>query len=121
MALITDQEMRLKMASIASRFLARTSGEIGELRRLIDSLAVNGITALKDIEVLSHRIRGSGAVFGFANISDAAGEIEILAEKSAADQDWSALELSAQLSPMVEALLREVEQAIKNSPPAPGA
>jgi chemotaxis protein histidine kinase CheA len=78
-----DIDMQRKMAEIGARYLARTAGELGDLQRMVTQLPTGGNTTLKEIEVLAHRIRGSGAVFGFTRLSDVAGIIEMLAVDSA--------------------------------------
>jgi len=75
-------EMRRKMIEIGARYLARTITEIDDLQKMIVRLRAGDSAALKEIEILAHRIRGSGAVFGFAQLSDAAGAIEMLAVDS---------------------------------------
>jgi hypothetical protein len=103
-----QEEMRRKMAAIGARYLARTETEILDLQKMIEQLAVaspstrNGI--LKEIEVLSHRIRGSGAVFGYAQLSDAAGVIEMLAVDSALEDDLDVARLSIQFANHLDAL-----------------
>jgi len=74
-----NQELEAKFVAIGVRYLARTAAELTDLRKLIDKVPVGGKPALREIEVLAHRIRGSGAVFGFHEISTAAEVIEMLA------------------------------------------
>ena len=61
---MSDKELQDKMAAIGVRYLARTEGEAQDLLRLVEQLPVGGATTMKEIELLAHRIRGSGAVFG---------------------------------------------------------
>jgi chemotaxis protein histidine kinase CheA len=69
--------MEQRMAALGQRYLERTAGELVELSTLVERVP-NDEAAIKAIEVLSHRIRGSGAMFGFELMSDVAGEIELL-------------------------------------------
>ena len=77
---ITDNpDVQRRMAELGQRYLERTAGELGQLQSFIEQVARGDADALKNIEVLAHRIRGSGAMFGFELMSDVAGEIELLA------------------------------------------
>ncbi len=76
------QEMEIRMAELAQRYLVRTAGELEELNGLVERIPGGDEATVKAIEVLSHRIRGSGAMFGFNLVSDVATEIESLAVDS---------------------------------------
>jgi chemotaxis protein histidine kinase CheA len=105
-----QQEMQKKMLEIGGRFLQRTRGEIDDLRRMATDISTRGVDALKDLEVLSHRIRGSGAVFGFAKVSDIAGVIEMLAVESARCSTIDA-QLVSQFAQHIDELALEVSAA----------
>ena len=107
----TEEALRKKFVAIAARYLTRTRGEVDDLRKHVSELTNNTQAALKELELLSHRIRGSGAVFGFAKISDVAGEIEMLAFNSMASNDGNAAQLTPQLTQLIDALATEVERA----------
>jgi chemotaxis protein histidine kinase CheA len=68
-----------RMAELGQRYLARTVGDLDELRTQVSRIHEGDAATLKSIEMMAHRIRGSGAMFGFELLSDAAGEIEMLA------------------------------------------
>jgi HPt (histidine-containing phosphotransfer) domain-containing protein len=93
-----DIDMQRKMAEIGARYLARTTAELGDLQRMVTELPTGGNATLKEIEILAHRIRGSGAVFGFAQLSDIAGVIEMLAVDSALIDLRSKMRNDAQLA-----------------------
>jgi HPt (histidine-containing phosphotransfer) domain-containing protein len=113
----TEAELRRKMAAIGARYLARTQSEIGQLRTLIAQLDSGGKSTLKEIEVLAHRIRGSGAVFGFAELSDAAEGIEMLAVDCALEDDLDIGHLTAHLTDYLGALTQAVERAVQAAAP----
>jgi chemotaxis protein histidine kinase CheA len=74
-----EEKLRQQMASIGSRYLTRT---LGELRRIADlhSQAEAGTpTAMKELEHAAHKIHGSGAMFGFHDVSDRARDVELIA------------------------------------------
>ena len=106
-----EETMRSKMAEIGARYLARTVSEIADLEMMVARLPASGKVALKEIEVLAHRIRGSGAVFGYAKLSDAAGEIEMLAVSSAATELANATDLMAQFTAHIQTLSAETQRA----------
>jgi chemotaxis protein histidine kinase CheA len=67
-----------QVRSLANGFLVRTKDDVQRLRKLLDR-AVNGDrTVLKESERIAHSIHGAGAVFGFPQLSEAAGAIERL-------------------------------------------
>jgi hypothetical protein len=68
-----------RMAELGQRYLERTVGELDQLGALVARVPQGDEAVFKSIEMLSHRIRGSGAMFGFELVSDVAGEIELLA------------------------------------------
>jgi len=74
----SDPEMERRMAELGQRYLVRTAGELEELKQWVDRIPEGDEATVKAIEMLSHRIRGSGAMFGFELVSDVAGEIEML-------------------------------------------
>jgi hypothetical protein len=75
----TPQDLQVRMIELGRKYLERTAGELDELGKMIDEVPRGDASAYKNVEVLVHRIRGSGAMFGFNLISDAAFGIEMLA------------------------------------------
>lgn len=74
-----EQKLRQHLASIGGRYLARTLGELPRLKDLLVQVEAGSTTELKDLEQAAHTIHGSGAMFGFEEISQPAGEIERVA------------------------------------------
>jgi HPt (histidine-containing phosphotransfer) domain-containing protein len=68
-----------RLVELSKRYLQRSSDEVLLLREQLEAVASNRVIALKEIEIIAHRIRGSGAMFGFEAISDISGELEMLA------------------------------------------
>lgn len=75
--------MLQQLGEIGLRYLKRTIGEIGTLRELLTQLQAGDASRLKEIEQLSHKINGSGAMFGFDDLSNQAREIELAAGNGA--------------------------------------
>lgn len=75
----TAADLARRMAELGQRYLERTAGEVNELAALVAAIPGGDPATYQSLERLAHRIRGSGAMFGFELISDVAGEIELLA------------------------------------------
>jgi HPt (histidine-containing phosphotransfer) domain-containing protein len=74
-----EERFQQQLASIGTRYLARTLGEMTRLRELLESVLSGGPGTMREVEHLAHKIHGSGAMFGFDVISDRAGEVEQVA------------------------------------------
>jgi HPt (histidine-containing phosphotransfer) domain-containing protein len=72
-------ELRAKMVQIAGRYLDRVIKEIVQLRALIDNAASGNLDVVREIEALTHRMHGSGAMLQFEEISGYAGRLERMA------------------------------------------
>jgi len=72
----TPEELQAKVAVIAGRYLDRVSREIEQLKTLVDNAASGDLAVVKEIEILTHRMHGSGAMLHFDEISGIAGELE---------------------------------------------
>jgi HPt (histidine-containing phosphotransfer) domain-containing protein len=81
---VSPDELQAKVALIAGRYLDRVSKEIEQLKALIDDAASGDLAVVKEIEALTHRMHGSGAMLRFDEISDSAGELERMSAEFAA-------------------------------------
>jgi chemotaxis protein histidine kinase CheA len=73
---VSPEELQAKVAVIAGRYLDRVSREIEHLKTLVDTAANGDLAVVKEIEILTHRMHGSGAMLHFDEISSLAGELE---------------------------------------------
>ena len=73
-----EAELREQVKALGEKFLLRTADQITLLRAHVASLRSGDEDALVGMQELAHKIHGSGAMFGFAALSDRAGEIERL-------------------------------------------
>jgi hypothetical protein len=73
---VSPEELRAKVAVIAGRYLDRVSREIEQLKTMVDGAASGDLAVVKEIEALTHRMHGSGAMLQFDEISGTAGELE---------------------------------------------
>lgn len=81
---MSDQEhLRSKLSEIGGRYINRTLAEIEQLKTFSDAAAAGSKGALKELGTLAHRIRGSGAMFGFHAISKSAEALELFANREA--------------------------------------
>ena len=69
-----------QLARIRERFLQRAQGELPLLRELLGRIQAGDLTGLVQLRIFAHRIRGSGATFDFAAISESARQMEKLLE-----------------------------------------
>jgi HPt (histidine-containing phosphotransfer) domain-containing protein len=74
-----EDKLRQQMAQIGGRYILRTMGELQRIRDLSALVQSGSTTDLKELEHAAHKIHGSGAMFGFDQVSDRAGEIEHIA------------------------------------------
>ena len=108
-----DDQARLQqqLAEIGERYLHRTHGELDTLRELSDGLldpSAEPAPVLRQIAQLAHRICGSGAMFGFDELSTQARTIELLAGAEGADRpSWQ------RLRDAIETLADEVRRAAR--------
>lgn len=70
--------MRQRMDQLRGQFVQRTLGELHDMTALLDRVRQGDAAAVRDMELLSHKINGTGATFGFAGVSSHAGDIERL-------------------------------------------
>lgn len=75
----TPDELRAKMVQIAGRYLDRVTREQVQLQGMIDSAAGGDLDVVREIEALTHRMHGSGAMLHFDEISGYAGDLERMA------------------------------------------
>ena len=74
-----DDKLRDQLASIGVRYLTRTLGELNRINELASQIESGSSSALKDLEHAAHKIHGSGAMFGFQELSDHASTVEKIA------------------------------------------
>jgi chemotaxis protein histidine kinase CheA len=72
-------ELRAKMVQIAGRYMERVTREVVQLKTMVDNAASGNLDVVREIETLTHRMHGSGAMLQFHEISGCAGEMERLA------------------------------------------
>jgi HPt (histidine-containing phosphotransfer) domain-containing protein len=103
--------MQEQMTAIGDRYLRRTFGELARLKELLAQLRSGSPEALRDIELITHRIHGSGAMFGFNEVSEQAYRCEALCAEGATDPD---------LATKIEALLQALEASLNGAARARG-
>jgi HPt (histidine-containing phosphotransfer) domain-containing protein len=106
---VSDQEqLRSKLSEIGGRYITRTLAETEQLKALSESAATGSQDALRELGTLAHRIRGSGAMFGYHAISNSAEAVELFANRgSLSDVDVQTMRS------LVEELMEEVKRAAK--------
>jgi chemotaxis protein histidine kinase CheA len=71
---------RVRMAELATRFLARTDADIVAMRAALARLDKGDAEGLGEIRHLAHRMVGTGATLGFAPLSGCAQMVERIVE-----------------------------------------
>jgi two-component system OmpR family response regulator len=119
-----ESHVQAQVSALAGRFLQRTRGDVVRLVELIERAQHGDRAVLEAIERVAHSIHGTGATFGFAEISASGGAIERLAQGVAASTAIpnSAVEANAlqRLMNCTERLAQEIEAAGQSPPSAAG-
>ena len=108
-------ELQAKVAVIAGRYLDRVSREIEHLKALVDNAAGGDLVVVKEIETLTHRMHGSGAMLNFDEISGLAGELE----RMSADFATTGQVDQPRMLPVLQRLQAAVAKACANRAAAP--
>jgi HPt (histidine-containing phosphotransfer) domain-containing protein len=114
-----ERQLREQVVALGIKFLQRTLDQATSLDGLIGRLAQGDCSVLARIQELSHKIHGSGAMFGFAQVSRLAGEIEQLCyeRRQAGDSADPTLDqnLAQRLNHGVADLVRATRDAQRSS------
>jgi HPt (histidine-containing phosphotransfer) domain-containing protein len=109
--------LQAQLNALSVQFLERTRGQVGQLELLVERIGRGELPSLLELRAISHKIHGSGAMFGFPDISEPAGEIErasdeLLARDAKLEHPAGAgTEFLAVVTAVVGRLAREVEKA----------
>jgi HPt (histidine-containing phosphotransfer) domain-containing protein len=68
------------MIELTQKFIARTHDDVAQMRASLARLGDGNRSGLDEIRQLAHRACGTGGSLGLMALSDAAGELERLAE-----------------------------------------
>jgi HPt (histidine-containing phosphotransfer) domain-containing protein len=99
---------RVRLAELSARFVARSRDDLATLRDALGRLATGDGAALAEIRHLAHRMSGTGATLGFAQVSECAARIEKIAEAQTPGSVPETFAL-AQITGAVEALSAHIE------------
>lgn len=77
-------QIQERMQQLGVKFARRTQGELASMRELVEQARHGDAEAVRNLELLAHKIHGTGATFGLTGISNTAGEIERLVAQSVA-------------------------------------
>jgi DNA-binding response OmpR family regulator len=104
-----------QVMKFGERFLMRTRKEAVRLCNLVEVIHPGDMAQIEELKTLVHRIRGSGSTFGFAAVSECAGEIERmvdgLKERRAMPGTPMESKMRLRLTECTQRLGREVEAA----------
>jgi HPt (histidine-containing phosphotransfer) domain-containing protein len=108
-----EAELREQVRILGEKFLLRTANQITTLREHIARLRSGDRDALAGMQELAHKIHGSGAMFGFAALSDRAGEIERLIAAATAGADGNDPASTQATSDRLGTLVDELASALE--------
>lgn len=78
-----EEQVKQQLAQLGARYMKRTLADLQRIDELLAQLPGSS-AALKELERVAHKIHGSGAMFGFNDVSVQAGELEHFAARLAA-------------------------------------
>lgn len=103
-------------AELLAEYLSALKVRVAGMRTSFQSLGgASGEEALQSLRMDAHRLRGSGASYGFAEITRLAGGIEDLIERAGGDLLHAGAQ-RAKLDGLVDALSRKAQEAIGAAP-----
>jgi HPt (histidine-containing phosphotransfer) domain-containing protein len=70
------EQLQQQIEALGDRYLRRTIDELLRLRELIAGALDGDAASLAEMHLIVHKIHGSGAMFGFDGISEAAARLE---------------------------------------------
>lgn len=110
-----------QLAALGGAFRTRLAADRGALRDLCAALENADAEATpevaKRIERAAHRLHGTAAMFGYAELGDCAGRLE-LAARDAVARNSSPEALRAAVMPPATALDQALEAALRTPPPS---
>jgi CheY-like chemotaxis protein len=112
---VLPEAVEEEVKALYEAFLTRTRTEAATMRDLVARSVAGDRSALTQLEKMTHRIHGTGAVFGFNAISDCAEVIERMAERLLATDAAASAPLDPQAARELQArfgqLVSEIESA----------
>jgi HPt (histidine-containing phosphotransfer) domain-containing protein len=112
-------ELSEQVKVLGEKFLQRTAGQILVFQEQLARLAAGDCSVLTPITEVAHKIHGSGAVFGFATLSECAGRLEELSIRmtgeSRSAEAATCLEWSEQLKRELAQLSEELHAAVMSA------
>jgi CheY-like chemotaxis protein len=101
--------LRDRVAKLGLQFLRRTLGELVAIRECVHACIEGDVSAIAQLERITHRIHGTGLTFGFPGISQCAADLERLA-RAALRSPIGDPEMLEKLEAGARRLADEVEQ-----------
>jgi HPt (histidine-containing phosphotransfer) domain-containing protein len=110
-----ERQLREQVAALGVKFLQRTQDQATSLRELLACLSNGDESVLARMQELSHKIHGSGAMFGFEEVSRVAGEIEQLCYDRRQAGESAAAEGTADLVQHLHHSVEELTRATQSA------
>ena len=78
------EKLEQRLGALRAAFADKLDIRLAEIEAAVRSLGENGdgdaLPALRRLRDLTHKLSGAGATFGFADLGETAGELELLCE-----------------------------------------
>ena len=110
-----ERQLREQVAALGVKFLQRTQDQATSLRELLACLSNGDESVLARMQELSHKIHGSGAMFGFEEVSRLAGEIEQLCYDRRQAGETAAAQGTADLVQRLQHFIEELARATQSA------
>ena len=109
-----EQQMRQQVEALAGRFLKRTIDQVAAFREQATQFSQGNTDALQAVQDVAHKIHGSGAVFGFPGISEAAERLERFSDQVIKSRSVETGAAHAQHAQQLTALVEQLAAAVES-------
>jgi HPt (histidine-containing phosphotransfer) domain-containing protein len=96
--------LQSRLRELAARFMQRCLTDVAAMRERLADVRANDRAALAEIENLAHKMHGTAATLGHAEISGRSGQIERFVNRLLASEQPIDDETSAQLDALIARL-----------------
>ena len=107
--------VRGAVAALREKFIQRTRQDVKDLRRLLSEWSSGTPGAQEDLRQRAHKIHGSGATFGFEQISDIGRQLELLCAATGPTGSLACSPLEPDTQVSLSQLLAELEQSVAHA------
>jgi CheY-like chemotaxis protein len=115
-AAVSPAPAQVHVEALAAKFLRRAAADIVLLRRKINEACLGDVSALKDVEHISHKMHGSAAMLGFQRMSAIGEAIERLAAGVIAEAEAHGPIAESALVQQISDCIEQLAAAVEGGP-----